>query len=405
MIAAIAWRNIWRNQLRSAIVMAAISLGILGGLFSIAFMEGLADQSLKAGISQQVSHVQMHHPRFLENEELAYRIPASDTVLAQLLRRPDVASASRRYRVRAMASTANGSAGVEILGIDPPLEKTVTTIYAKVIAGSYFTQQRRNQLVVGEKLAEKLKVGLNQKMVLTAQAEDGTLIGGAFKITGIFKTENSLFDESRVYADSRDISQLLELAGNESHEIALLLKNPNQLTAAVASLAAQFPMQKIDSWREIAPELSMLQGMQEQLMFIFLVIILIALAFGIINTMLMAIVERTRELGMLMALGMSSIRIFVMIMLETLFLSLIGGAIGMALSAIVIQFSNHQGIDLSIFGKGLSAIGYAAHVYPVLATAYYHLLTLMVIITAILSSILPAHRALKLRPAEAIRIE
>jgi len=405
MIAAIAWRNIWRNRLRSSIVIAAIALGLFGGLFSIAFMEGLADQTLKTAISQYLSHIQLHHPLFPDNEELMYRISDADSLVKQLTCVPVVAAAARRYRIRAMASTANGNAGVEILGIDPEIERTITTIHEKIVAGGYFNEARRNPIVIGGRLAEKLKVGPGRKIVLTAQAEDGTLIGGAFRIAGLYHTGNSLIEESQVYALNRDLSRLLELPEEESHEIALLLKDPDQLTAASGLLAARFPELKVETWREIAPELGVLQGYMQQMMFLFLVIVLIALAFGIVNTMLMAIVERTRELGLLMALGMKRMRIFVMIMLETVFLSLTGGATGMAVTAAAIRFTSPHGIDLSYFGEGLSAMGYAARICPQLDEIYYLALTIMVILTAIHASIFPARRALRLQPAEAVRIE
>ncbi len=405
MIAAIAWRNVWRNRLRSGIVIAAIAIGLFGGIFSIAFMEGIAQQTVNASIALQVSHIQLHHPLFLDDEELKYRISGADSILAQLTRNPDVVTAARRYRVRAMASTAGGGTGVEIIGIEPEVEKKVTNVWQKITTGDYFSTGRRNPIVVGERLAGKLKVKVGQKIVLTAQADDGTLTGGAFRITAIFRSDNSLFDETRIFADYRDLSRLLVLPENESHEIALLLRQPQKITSAAGLLASQYPDLKIETWREIAPDLGMLQGLMQQMMFMFLVIILIALAFGIINTMLMAIVERTRELGLLMALGMSKIRLFVMIMLETIFLSLTGGSIGMAVSAAVIHYYSRRGIDLSIVGEGLAAIGYAAHVYPGVAAPFFVILTLLVVLTAILSAIYPARKALKLRPAEAIRIE
>ncbi len=405
MIAAIAWRNIWRNKLRSGIVIAAIALGLFGGIFSIAFMEGVADQTVNSAIALNVSHIQLHHPRFAENEELKYRIADASAILSQLTARADVKSAARRYRIRAMASTANGGTGVEIQGIDPKVEKTVTSACEKIIEGSYFEGSRRNPIVVGAKLAEKLKARLGHKIVLTAQASDGTLTGGAYKIVGIFRSENSLFDETQVFTEYRDISRLLGLPEEESHEIALLLKDPGQLVSAANSLAAQFPDIRVENWRERAPELGMLQGLMQQMMFMFLIIILIALTFGIINTMLMVIVERTHELGLLLALGMSKGRVFLMIMLETVFLSMTGGITGMAVSAGVISYYGRQGIDLSIVGEGLAALGYAARVYPQLEDAFFAVLTVLVIITAMLSSLYPARKALKLLPAEAIRIE
>jgi len=405
MIAAIAWRNIWRNRMRSGIIIAAIALGLFGGLFSIAFMEGAADQTVKSSIALNVSHIQLHHPRFLDNEELKYRIRNADSILIRLINRPDVATGARRYRLRAMASTANGGTGVEILGIAPEIEKTVTNVWQKITVGAYFAEGRRNSITVGEKLASKLKVKLGHKIVLTTQASDGSFTGGAFRITGIFKSDNSVFDETQVFVDFHDVSRMLGLPENESHEIALLLRNPKQLDQATESLASQFQELKIENWRQISPELGMLQGLMQQMMFMFLIIILIALAFGIVNTMLMAIVERTHELGLLLALGMSRIRLFIMIMLETVFLSLTGGIIGMAISAAIIQYFSRRGIDLTVVGEGLAALGYAARVYPKLAIALFALMSLLVTITAILASIFPARKVLKLEPTAAIRIE
>jgi ABC-type lipoprotein release transport system permease subunit len=405
MITAIAWRNIWRNRLRSGIVIAAIATGLFGGIFSIAFMEGVAEQTVNSAIALQLSHIQLHHPLFLENEELKYRIPGADSILHRIAGTPEVAAASRRYRVRAMASTASGGTGVEIVGIDPSAEKRVTDVWQRITDGDYFAGNRRNPLVVGERLAKKLRVKVGHKIVLTTQAEDGTLTGGAFKVIGLFKSDNSAFDETRLFADSRDISRLLGMPQDESHEIALLLANPQRLTPVAESLASEYPFLKIETWRQIAPDLGMLQGLMQQMMFMFIVIILIALAFGIINTMLMAVIERTQEIGLLMALGMSKTRIFIMIMLETVFLSLTGGFLGMAVSIVVIHVAHLHGIDLSIVGKGLAAIGYAAHVYPRLAAGFFAILTLLVIVTAILSSLYPARKALKLKPAEAIRVE
>lgn len=405
MITAIAWRNIWRNKLRSGIVIAAIALGLLGGIFSIAFMEGVADQTVRSGISLNISHIQLHHPHFLENEELQYQINEADRMLMRLRERADVLAAARRYRVRAMASTANGGTGVEITGIDPDIEKTVTNVWEKVTEGAYFDNVRRNPIVIGGKLADKLKVRLGHKIILTAQASDGTLTGGAFKIIGIFHSDNSSFDETRVFALGRDISRLFALPEDHSHEIALLLRNPDQLTTATAALTATYPHLKVENWRQLSPDLAMLQGLMQQMMFMFLIIIMMALSFGIINTMLMAIVERTRELGLLMALGMSKVRIFLMIMLETVFLSLAGGMIGMAVSIGVIQYFGNRGIDLSIVGEGLAALGYVAYIYPKVAAIFFIIMTILVIVTAILSSLYPARKALKLNPSEAIRIE
>jgi ABC-type antimicrobial peptide transport system permease subunit len=136
---------------------------------------------------------------------------------------------------------------------------------------------------------------------------------------------------------------------------------------------------------------------------IFVMIILVALSFGIINTMLMSVMERVREIGMLMAIGMNKIKVFLMIMLETVMLSITGGIVGLLLSYIAIELTNRSGIDLSVFAEGLNSWGYSAFVYPELANFYYIQIGMLVFITAMFASILPARKALKFNPAEAVR--
>jgi len=139
--------------------------------------------------------------------------------------------------------------------------------------------------------------------------------------------------------------------------------------------------------------------------YVILGIILFALAFGIVNTMLMIVFERTRELGMLMAVGMSKSRVFRMIMLETIFLTVIGGIVGMALSAILVAMFHRTGIDLSAFSKGLGAFGFDPKIYPFIKSEVYLNLSVMILCTGILSAVMPARKALQLKPVEAIRID
>jgi len=154
---------------------------------------------------------------------------------------------------------------------------------------------------------------------------------------------------------------------------------------------------------EIRPFLLGLSSMMDQFSVMLLVIILIALAFGIINTMLMVILERKRELGMLMAVGLGKKSLFMMIMLETIFLTLAGTVIGVIISVTLIETTGINGINFAAYAEGFESYGYNAHVYPSLYLSFYIMLTVLVIITAIVSSVFPARKALKLNPAEAVR--
>jgi ABC-type antimicrobial peptide transport system permease subunit len=165
------------------------------------------------------------------------------------------------------------------------------------------------------------------------------------------------------------------------------------------------PGLEVRNWIEVRPEMGLITSTIAVEVYIILGIILFALAFGIVNTMLMVVFERTRELGMLMAVGMSKSRVFGMIMLETVFLTVIGGIIGMVISAFLVYYFHKTGIDLSSMSKGLGSYGFDSHIYPFIKNALYFHLSLMIFCTAILAAILPARKALKLNPVEAIRVE
>jgi ABC-type lipoprotein release transport system permease subunit len=159
------------------------------------------------------------------------------------------------------------------------------------------------------------------------------------------------------------------------------------------------------NWKQIQPELAMMTDMVQKMYAVFMVVILAALAFGIVNTMLMVVLERTKELGMLTAIGMNKRKVFRMIMLESVFLSLVGGVVGMIVSQVMIAVSAKNGINFSNYQEGLEAMGYTSHIYPAISTSFFLTVTVLIIITGILSSIYPALKALKLDPADALRTD
>jgi ABC-type lipoprotein release transport system permease subunit len=403
MIFSIAWRNIWRSPQRSLVVLCAICLGLFGGVFSMAFTNGMSLQRIRSAISTEVADIQIHSPEFLAKGEILDTIPAPRAVIARLSALPGVSHWSSRIKINAMAASATTGTGVVLYGIDPADERAVSSIADRVGQGGYLADGGRNDIVVGAKLAQKLRVRLGSKIVLTMQAADGAITGGAFKIAGIYKTDNSAFDETAVFSVAADLRVLTGLSKDAVQEIAVRTADSRAAPAAAARLQAMFGSLVVESWEKSSPELALLESIMTYMMFLFLVIILVALAFGIVNTMLMAILERTRELGMLMAIGMTKTRIFAMIMVETVLLCLTGGAAGMAASAAAIAYFGNKGIDLSSVSRGLSALGYGSLVYPQMDVAFYVALSILIMATGIASSVYPALRALRLQPAKAIR--
>lgn len=404
MIVSMAWRNVWRSKRRSAVVMTAIALGLWAGLFMLAFSWGMYEQRIRQAIRNEISNIQIHTQEYKDDAKVKYYIPDADAKVSDIAADPEVRAVSGRIVVSAMISSTRQSSGVQIYGIDPAMEDSLTAMTEKIVEGDFFASDKKNQIVMGARLADKLKVKMRSKIVLTFQDKNGDITSGAFRIVGLFKSSNSKYDEMNVFVRRSDMGRLLG-DDNMIHEIAILLTDSRLQEEANQRYKAKFSDQDlvVEGWREIMPEMAFAIDSFDQMTQIFMGIIMLALAFGIINTMLMAVLERQREIGMLMAVGMGRVRIFLMIMFETSFLALVGGPIGILISYITILYFGSHGIDLSAFADGFSELGFDSMVYTSLDGHYYIEITIQVVVVALVAAIYPAIRALRLDPVEAIR--
>lgn len=403
MLTGIAWRNIWRNRTRSLILLAAIATGLFGGLISSSIGFGMGEQMIQSAIMTRLSHIQIHNPEFSVERDIHFFIPDAAQKVKQIEKNKEVAAVSERVTVNGMVSSATSASGVQVLGIDPQKESAITSIDQSITRGRYFDTSLTYPVVIGEKLARTLNVELGSRIVLTFQNISGDLTGGAFRIAGIFRTVSTEFDNSNVFVKESDLWELLE-TDTLYTEIAVLLNRGASLDSVAQNLRSVMPDMRVQTWRNLAPELSYIEETTSVSLFIFMIVILLALTFGIINSMLMAVLERRRELGMLMAVGMPGKLIFLMIVLETVFLTLTGALAGLLLTVISLAVLSRTGINLSYFAEGLSEFGIAEVLYPYLPGFMYTAVTLLVIITAIIAALFPAARALRLRPAVVLRM-
>ena len=402
MLAIVAWRNVWRNKVRSLVVIFSIAMGLWAGIFIMSFSWGMHEKHIREAIKCQLYHIQLHHPSFKENKDIRYIVPESDAIINEIKMDESVLKVAGRMTVVGMMSSTTAGSGVNINGVNANAEDEITHLSERVVDGTYFKDVKRNPILIGAKLADKLKLKVKSKVVLTFQDKNRDITAGSFRVVGIYKSNNTTFDELYIYADIEDINRLLGY-DKTFNEIAVLLNEKADLEGMAAQLHAAYPELLVETWKDLAPELELIIESFSQFMYIFIIIILLGLAFGIVNTMLMAVLERTRELGMLMAIGMNKARIFFMIMLETVYLAIIGGPLGMLLAFVTVKYTGYTGIDLSMFSEGLASFGMETMVHPKLEVGYYFEVAFMAVMAALLSSIYPARKALKLNPSEAIR--
>jgi ABC-type lipoprotein release transport system permease subunit len=302
-----------------------------------------------------------------------------------------------------MLATPGGSSGVQIMGVIPGLEYSASQLDKKLVEGKLFDDAKKNQVIIGKKLAVKMKLKLGSKLVLMFTDSSGSIVSGAFRIAGIYRSANAPLDERRVYIRMKDMNALLS-TGSAFHEIVVLLNKDEDVPLIQQQLQQRWKTYSIESWKEISPETDLMVNTTNQLSYILMTIIMLALAFGIINTMLMAILERTKEIGIMMALGTTRLKIFLLVILETWMLTFAGTPIGFLVAWFSIAHYNRQGIDLSGMGKELmSSFGYSTLIYPEFPVEKFPGVLLIVFVTALVSSLLPARKALMMQPVDALR--
>lgn len=387
-------------------VILAVAVGLFGTLFMLALTNGMVVQKIDASIHNELSHIQVHATGFMQDASLDFKIDSARHFETEIAAMHGVKAVCSRIKTMAMASTAATGAGIMVNAIDPEKEKQASRIYQFIVEGDYFESTGKSApIIISKKLSTKLKTKIGSKIILTLQHSSGEFAYGLFRVSGIYKTSNAMFDEPNIFIRKADLIELTGYNPSSVSEIAVLLDDVELTDTTAGLIKSTFGNYDILTWKELEPLLAGLSSMVDQMAYLLLIIILIAMAFGIINTMMMAVLERTRELGMLMAVGMNKRNVFLMIMLETVFLSLVGTLAGVLAGALTIYYTGQHGLNFTAWAEGYEAWGYSALVYPSLYLDFYIGMTVLVIITAIISSIYPARKALRFNPAAAMREE
>jgi putative ABC transport system permease protein len=402
MLLTIAWRNIWRNKRRSLIVITSVVVGMIAILYNDALSIGMVTQIFENQIGSHVAYIQIHRKGFNDNKIIQTSIDNPDSVGAILQQNQNILSFSRRVETFGLLSSALNSSGGMIVGVEPDKEQLVTTIKRSIVHGHYLTGAK-HEVVIGQRLAEKLGVGLGDKVVGMASTMNGSVGSDLFRVVGIFETASSEFDKSYIYISLTNAQEMLEM-GKRISEFAVITKQRERVEAVKNVLAKRLGQKyEVLSYADLMPlMLSQIEIYKESLYIVYLIVGL-AMIFGIINTMLMSVYERIQEFGVLMAIGMKNSRLFTMVLTEAAFLGIVGSGVGMLIGyGMYIPLSTH-GIDLSMFSDSLSSFGVGSVIYPVLSSSTVVETLIVVPVIAVLGALYPALKAVRLVPINAIR--
>jgi putative ABC transport system permease protein len=401
----IAIRSLLRNGRRTAIMTAGAASAILGYVFLLSFFDGFFDQAIENSTRYLTGHVQIERPGFRHDLAPDMSIDEPRTLIERLRRLPGVAGVAPRVQAQALVSTAAKSEGVVLVGIDAAAERGVTFIDRTIVDGRMLAAGGDREIVVGRRLADKLRLALGQRVVMMAQAADGELGTAAFRVRGIFSTESAAFDEGFVFVTLPAAQSLLSLGARVS-TVNVRVADRARIPSILGTIRAQPEAGGLVAvgWQELLPQLDEMVRFNRVVSGILLAVLLVVVASALTNAVYMAVAERTREFGVMVALGTPPAAVGRMVVYETALTLSLALSLGYSLGVGAVAYFGAVGIDLSDFFRGYSTIpGLTGVVSPRLFAASIVPPGVALLVVGVVVSVLPARRAALLDPTRAIR--
>ena len=397
----LAWRNLWRNHRRTLIMLATISIGIWAMIFMTSLMRGMVNEMVRSAIKVLPGHVQVHHVDYQDDPSVVNALRPPDGALLSVLEGPLVTHWASRVRVPAVVSSAREARSVTMLGIDPEKERNITFVSQDINEGRYLDGVEDEGVVIGRKLVNTLETGIGKRIVVMSQNPENEIAERGFQIVGIFESSPQALEEQFIFTGLETAQRLLEI-GDRIHEIAVVghsLRDTAPLYQDVELHAD--PKTSVLPWDQLDSYLGTMLGVMDGFVLVWIIVIFLALSFGLVNTLVMAVFERVREIGLMLALGMKPVSILVQIITESVLLLLIGILAGNILAWVSI-YPLREGIDLSMVAEGLEMFGSSAVLYPEMNLDDIIRANVIVMLLGIIASLSPAVRASRYQPVEAL---
>ena len=401
----IATRNVLRNPRRTAITAGGTAFAMLAYILLFSYFDGFSEQIIDNATRYLTGHAQIERARFRTDYAPELAIDDPDPLLARARRTPHVVAAAPRVQAQAIASSAAKSQAIALIGVDPGPERAVTFVDRAVVEGTALAPGQDRDIVIGRRLADKLKVRLGEKVVVMTQARGGELVTAAYRVSGIYATESASFDDAMAFVTLPAAQALLAL-GTRVSTINLRLDDRARLSEVVAQLGPSVAASGygLVGWPELLPQLDEMVQYVKVIESIIVAIVLAVVAMAIMNTVFMSVAERTRELGVMMALGTRPMALVRMVAYETAALMMLASIFGYTAGALLVSYFGRRGIDQSAFFRDFASIpGVTGITYPRLVAASVVVPGLVLFVASVLVAMYPAGKAARLDPATAIR--
>jgi putative ABC transport system permease protein len=403
-----AWRNIWRNPRRTILTISAVAFASTLLVFMLSFQLGSYGTMINASVRIHTGHLQVQAKGYQDTKNIRLVVPDPVLIGGILDEVPEVDAYTFRANAFSLASSKDRTYGIMVIGIDPTKEARVSTLKKLVRQGDFLSEGDTNQALAGELLAKNLQVGLGDELTILGQGRDGSIAATVVRVKGIYKSGMDEFDRSSIHIPLKIFQDVYSMGGavHEVVAIGLSLKDVSVMKkatqAALRRLDQKHPLVALD-WNEIMPGL--LQAIKMDLVsgIIFWFILIVVVAFSILNTFLMAIFERTREFGVLMAIGTAPRRLTKVLMIESTVITMIGIGLGIIAGCLITWYFQVHGLDLGGTSELMSQYGISGRMYPQLS-----LITALsgpgaVLIITFLTALYPAFKVRRLHPVEAMR--
>ncbi len=404
MYLSLAWRNIWRNSGRTTAILLAIVIGVWSMIVLGAFAQGMLESIIHNGVSTLTGHIQIHRSGYRADPVVAHSIRDTEAVenaLQSCL--PDGAVWTSRVKVTAVANNARHTSGVTLVGIEPEREERVSFIGSDAVEGIYLDPDDEYGILVGKELAETMETGAGKKLVLMSQDTSGEIASRAFRIAGLFEAEMQATEKQYAFITKKAAQDMLGLERSVS-EVCVLLPDRAAVDRVAGRLRDRLSADTfaVYTWKELLPLVRGYLAVFEGYLYLMYVVVFIAMGFGIVNTILMAVMERMREFGLLQALGMKPVAIIKEVVLEACMLLIIGMCIGNGIGCITGAVLSGIGIDLSAFAQGSEYVGMSRVIYPQLRVQDVAAANLVVFVLGVAVSLYPALKAARFHPVETL---